>query len=63
MAFTIQERQILGVHGLLPPSFISQDDQVERCIYNLKAKPTDLEKYIYLCSLQVYNYHVKVVPD
>lgn len=55
MAFTIQERQILGVHGLLPPSFISQDDQVERCIYNLKAKPTDLEKYIYLCSLQDRN--------
>lgn len=55
MATTLQERQTMGLHGLLPPNFISQDDQVERCMNHLSAKPNDLEKYIYLCSLQVYT--------
>lgn len=53
MAMTLPERQALGIHGLLPPNFISQDLQVQRCMSHLKEKPTDLEKYIYLCSLQV----------
>ena len=53
MATTLKERQSLGIHGLLPPNFITQDDQVERCMRHLSAKPNDLEKYIYLCSLQV----------
>lgn len=55
MAMTLPERQALGIHGLLPPNFISQDVQVQRCMSHLKEKPTDLEKYIYLCSLQDRN--------
>ncbi|KAL5264151.1 hypothetical protein ACHWQZ_G005286 [Mnemiopsis leidyi] len=55
MATTLKERQSLGIHGLLPPNFITQDDQVERCMRHLSAKPNDLEKYIYLCSLQDRN--------
>lgn len=55
MAMTLAERQTVGVHGLLPPNFCSQDDQVQRCLKHLQDKPTDLEKYIYLCSLQDRN--------
>jgi len=55
MAMTLKERQSLGIHGLLPPNFITQDAQVGRCMSHLAEKPTDLEKYIYLCSLQDRN--------
>lgn len=55
MAFTLKERQILGVHGLLPPSVFSQDEQASRIIANFRRAATDLDKYIYLCSLQDRN--------
>jgi len=55
MAMTIEERQAVGVHGLLPPNFITQEEQVTRCMRHLQDKPTDLEKYIYLVSLQDRN--------
>lgn len=55
MAMTIAERQTVGVHGLLPPNFIDQETQVVRCMKHLQEKPTDLEKYIYLVSLQDRN--------
>jgi len=51
MAFSLKERQILGVHGLLPPAVFSQDEQVVRVVDNVRHWDNDLDKYIYLASL------------
>lgn len=49
--FTHEERQELGLEGLLPPRVETLDSQVERCFRHIDAKPDDLERYIYLNSL------------
>ena len=36
MAFTIEERQNMGIHGLLPPAVLSQDIQALRVMTNLR---------------------------
>ncbi|SHO49862.1 NAD-dependent malic enzyme [Desulfopila aestuarii] len=54
-AFTIEEREQLGLSGLLPPKVHTIDEQVERILYNLRKKPTDMERYIFLTSLQDRN--------
>lgn len=53
MAFSIEERQTLGIHGLLPAAVKTQDEQLKLCILNLDRYPDDLSKYIYLSSLMV----------
>ena len=50
-AFTEEERQALGLEGLLPPYVNSLETQVIRVMENFHKKPSDLEKYIYLMSL------------
>jgi len=52
VAFTEQERDALGLRGLLPPRVSSQDEQVSRALENLRAKPSDLERYIFMIALQ-----------
>lgn len=54
-AFTLRERNTLGLRGLLPPHVLSQDEQVERVLKNLRALPSDLEKYIALNALHDRN--------
>jgi malate dehydrogenase (oxaloacetate-decarboxylating)(NADP+) len=54
-AFSQKERQDLGLVGLLPAGIETIDQQVERVLGHLAQKPTDLEKYIYLISLQDRN--------
>ncbi|XP_034943183.1 NADP-dependent malic enzyme-like isoform X2 [Chelonus insularis] len=51
MAFSIEERQILGIHGLLPAAVKTQEEQLELCRLNLDRYTDDLTKYIYLTSL------------
>jgi len=46
MAFTLEERLQLGIHGLLPPCFLSQDVQVLRVMKNYENKSNDLDKYV-----------------
>lgn len=46
MAFTLEERLQLGIHGLLPPCFLNQDVQVLRVMRNFEKKSSDLEKYV-----------------
>jgi malate dehydrogenase (oxaloacetate-decarboxylating)(NADP+) len=53
MAFTLEERQALGIHGLVPPRFKSQEEQVKLCKENVERYQEDLNKYIYLMGLQV----------
>ena len=54
-AFADYERRILGLRGLLPPRVISQDLQADRIMENIRKKPDDLEKYVYMVSLQDRN--------
>jgi malate dehydrogenase (oxaloacetate-decarboxylating)(NADP+) len=54
-AFTEEERDAMGLRGLLPPRIISMDVQVTRAMENFTKKTTDLEKYLYLISLQDEN--------
>jgi len=54
-AFTEDERQRFGLEGLLPASAETIERQVERVLGHLDAKPTDLERYIYLIGLSDRN--------
>src|SRR5580704_3073989 len=54
-AFTREERRRYGLEGLLPQAIETLDRQLERVMSHLDAKPTDLERYIYLVSLADRN--------
>ncbi len=54
-AFTEAERDTLGLRGLLPPRADTQEVQLLRVLENLRGKASDLERYIYLTSLQDRN--------
>src|SRR5213082_1456351 len=54
-AFTESEREALGLTGLLPSCVDTEETQVERVLQQLEAKPTDLERYIYLIALHDSN--------
>jgi len=64
-AFTADERKLLGLRGLLPPRVSTEDLQVRRIMENLRAKNTDLERYILLSALQDRNENLfyRVVMD
>ncbi|CAB1415161.1 unnamed protein product [Pleuronectes platessa] len=55
MAFTLEERLQLGIHGLLPPCFLSQDVQVLRVMKSYETRSSPLDKYILLMTLQDRN--------
>ncbi|MGV8073833.1 MAG: NAD-dependent malic enzyme [Syntrophobacteraceae bacterium] len=54
-AFTDEERDLLGLRGILPPKVHSQNEQVQRVLSNLRRKTSDLERYIFLIGLQDRN--------
>lgn len=54
-AFTKEERDSLGLHGLLPYHISTLQEQVQRRYENFKQKPDQLSKYIFLSSLQNRN--------
>jgi malate dehydrogenase (oxaloacetate-decarboxylating)(NADP+) len=54
-AFTVAEREAMGLRGLLPPHVHTLDEQVSRVMDNYRNKQTDLERYIHLVSLQDRN--------
>jgi malate dehydrogenase (oxaloacetate-decarboxylating)(NADP+) len=54
-AFTGEEREALGLRGLLPPRIFTLEAQVERILENYGKKPNNLEKYIFLMSLSDRN--------
>ncbi len=54
-AFTEEEREALGLRGLLPPHVATQEEQVSRIMENFHKKPNDLERYIHMMALQSRN--------
>ncbi|MDH3612182.1 MAG: NAD-dependent malic enzyme [Gammaproteobacteria bacterium] len=54
-AYTDAERDYLKLRGLLPPRVHSPAEQELRVLGNIRAKPTDLERYLYLVALQDRN--------
>jgi malate dehydrogenase (oxaloacetate-decarboxylating)(NADP+) len=54
-AFTEEERDTLRLRGLLPPRILTQEQQVEKILENFRREPTDIQKYLYLISLQDRN--------
>lgn len=53
--FTARERAMLGLRGLLPPRVLTLDEHVARILENLRKKPTEIEKYVYLIDLEDRN--------
>ncbi len=54
-AFTEQERDALGLRGLLPAHVQSMEMQAARVLTNLRSLPNDLEKYVALNALHDRN--------
>jgi malate dehydrogenase (oxaloacetate-decarboxylating)(NADP+) len=54
-AFTEQERNTLGLRGLLPAHVLSMEAQAERVLTNLRALHNDLERYVALNALHDRN--------
>jgi len=54
-SFSDEERDQLGLRGLLPPRILSLKTQKEKILENFFGKENNLEKYIYLIALQDRN--------
>ncbi|MDB3935927.1 NAD-dependent malic enzyme, partial [Granulosicoccus sp.] len=54
-AFTRDEREELGLRGLLPYVESTQQQQMTRALQNMRRKKSDIEKYIFLTALQTRN--------
>jgi len=54
-AFTEEERDALGLRGLVPPKVVDIEEQVVRVLENYQKKTDPLEKFIFLTSLHDRN--------
>lgn len=54
-AFTRAERKKFLLEGLLPPGILTLEEQKNRIINNFRNKVDELEKYIFMISLQERN--------
>ena len=54
-AFSEAERDLFDLHGLLPPSVSTLDEQLSRGLQALRQCETDLERYAFLRELQDTN--------
>ena len=54
-AFTEKEREALGLRGLLPPHVLSQAEQAQRFLANLRRLTDPLDKFVALNSLHDRN--------
>jgi malate dehydrogenase (oxaloacetate-decarboxylating) len=54
-AFTDHERDVFGLHGLLPPHVGTMDEQIERRMQAFREQPNAFHKYSFLRELQNSN--------
>jgi len=54
-AFTEEERDLFGLHGLLPPHIGGLDEQLERRLSVLREFSTEFERYAFLRDIQDNN--------
>ncbi len=54
-AFTLEERQALGLTGLLPPAVLTIEQQAERAYELFRKQPDDLAKSAFLTAMQDRN--------
>ncbi|MCL9780819.1 NAD-dependent malic enzyme [Vibrio sp. S4M6] len=54
-AFSYEERDMFNLNGLLPPRVQTFEDQIKRVYSGFKNASTDIEKYLFLRSLQDRN--------
>ncbi|WP_069465803.1 NAD-dependent malic enzyme, partial [Actinacidiphila rubida] len=54
-AFTREEREELGLVGLVPPAVLTLDQQARRAYQQYTAQPTDLARNVYLTALHDRN--------
>ncbi len=54
-AFTTEERDRLGLHGLLPPAVEDLETQLQRVHVEYEAKHEDMERHVFLRALQERN--------
>ena len=54
-AFTMEERDELDLHGLLPAAVETMDQQAARCYEQFVAKSSDVEKWVFLTQLHDSN--------
>jgi malate dehydrogenase (oxaloacetate-decarboxylating) len=65
-AFTLEERDHYGLHGLLPSHVFKLEDQIERRCQMLAGMDTDFHRYAFLRELQDTNevlFHAVVQSD
>ncbi|PEB53838.1 NAD-dependent malic enzyme [Bacillus pseudomycoides] len=55
VAFTKEEREELGLKGLLPPAVLTLDEQARRAYEQFCSQPDDLLKNVYLTALHDRN--------
>ncbi len=54
-AFTLEEREKYGLHGLLPPRISNMQEQIEWALDTIRRKPDNIDKYRFLMMLQKRN--------
>jgi malate dehydrogenase (oxaloacetate-decarboxylating) len=54
-AFSVEERERFGLHGLLPPAVEDLSTQLARVAFEEAQKPDDLERHVFLRALQQRN--------
>ena len=55
LAFTDAERDANGLRGLLPPVVLSQQEQIDRVMFNIRKLTDPLSKFVALNSLHDRN--------
>ncbi|XP_024986456.1 NADP-dependent malic enzyme [Cynara cardunculus var. scolymus] len=55
LAFTERERDAHYLHGLLPPTISTQEQQVKKILHNLRQYQIPLQRYIAMIDLQERN--------
>lgn len=53
--FTAEEREELGLEGLLPPGIATEEEQWTRVYENFRRAADDVQRYLFLASLQDRN--------